>query len=93
MAYGSNSGSKGMTRKPMKKKMEKKPAKPMDKGMKKKPTKAMKPRKLTPAEEKKLKEHSEHHSKAHMAKMRMVMTKEGKSFAAAHAIAKKKVGK
>lgn len=50
-------------------------------------------KRLTPAQEKKLKEHSDHHSAKHMAKMRMVMTKEGRSFSEAHRIAMRKVGK
>ena len=39
-----------------------------------------------------LKKHSDHHSKKHMAMMRMSMMR-GKSFNAAHNEAKKKVGK
>lgn len=50
-------------------------------------------KRLTPAQEKKMKEHSNHHSAKHMAKMRMVMTKEGRSFSEAHRIATRKVGK
>ena len=48
---------------------------------------------LSPAEEKKIKEHSEHHSAKHIRKMKMLMTKEGKSFSAAHKIAISKAGK
>ena len=49
-------------------------------------------KKLTDAQKKKLQDHSKHHTKKHMAMMRMMMMK-GKSFADAHAEAKKKVGK
>ena len=58
--------------------------------------KVMKPKnklkKLTEAQKKKLKKHSEHHSKSHMAKMRMDMMR-GKSFDEAHRRAMAKVGK
>jgi len=47
--------------------------------------------KLTEAQKKKLAEHSKHHTKKHMASMRMSMMR-GKSFAQAHSEAKKKVG-
>jgi hypothetical protein len=50
-------------------------------------TKKMK--KLTDAQKKKLKEHSKHHTKSHMANMRTAM-KKGKTFAQAHTQAKKK---
>ena len=46
---------------------------------------------LTPAQEKKLKEHSKHHSSKHMAMMRKDM-KNGLSFTKAHNKAKKAVG-
>lgn len=49
-------------------------------------------RKLTDAQKAKLKKHSEHHSKRHMASMRMQMM-QGSSFEAAHKRAMKKVGK
>jgi len=48
-------------------------------------------KKLTDAQKKKLGEHGKHHSKKHMASMRMAMMK-GKSFSQAHTEAKKKVG-
>tara|TARA_R110002020_G_scaffold123237_1_gene279471 strand:- start:2673 stop:2876 length:204 start_codon:yes stop_codon:yes gene_type:complete len=51
-------------------------------------TTAKKPNKMT----EKLKEHSKTHSPKHMAKMRKII-KEGKSFAQAHAMASKMVGK
>ena len=44
-------------------------------------------KKLTQAMERKLMEHSKTHSSKHMRKMRMVMVKEGRTFAAAHKIA------
>mgnify|MGYP003146501244 CR=1 FL=1 len=47
---------------------------------------------LTDRQKKMLDEHAKHHTKAHIDKMIMVMTKEGKSFAAAHKIATEKVG-
>ena len=49
-------------------------------------------RKLTQAEKDKLKAHSAHHSKRHLASMRMNMMR-GKSFAEAHHLAQKKIGK
>tara|TARA_Y100000592_G_C5455236_1_gene311027 strand:+ start:1700 stop:1897 length:198 start_codon:yes stop_codon:yes gene_type:complete len=48
-------------------------------------------KKLTEAQKKKLSEHSKHHSKKHMASMRMAMMK-GKTFSQAHSEAMKKVG-
>ena len=54
--------------------------------------KSNKLKKLTAQQKKKLQEHSNHHTKRHMAVMRMMMLR-GKSFADAHAEAKKKVGK
>ena len=48
-------------------------------------------KKLTDAQKKKLAEHSKHHTKKHMARMRMMMMR-GKSFSQAHTEAKKKVG-
>ena len=84
--------------KPMKKK---KPAKKKAPA-KRKPAKKKKPSKkkvkkatavrLTKAQEAKLSKHSGHHSAKHMAMMRREM-KKGKSFAAAHRMAKKAVGK
>ena len=56
----------------------------------KKPKKAMK--KLTEAQEKRLKKHSVHHSKKHMDMMKKDMMM-GMSFKAAHEKAQKKVGK
>ena len=53
-------------------------------------------KRLSEAQMKKLKEHSKKHGgmgSAHMKKMIMVMTKEGKTFSEAHKIAVKKVGK
>ena len=47
-------------------------------------------KKLTDAQKKKLGEHGKHHSKKHMASMRMAMMK-GKTFSQAHTEAKKKV--
>ena len=44
--------------------------------------------KLTPAQEAKMKEHKKHHSAQHMKDMRTAMAA-GKSFNAAHAVAKK----
>jgi len=49
-------------------------------------------KKLTDAQNKKLKEHSKHHSSKHMAMMRKDM-KSGMSFTAAHKKAQKMVGK
>jgi len=46
-------------------------------------------KKLSEAQKKKLAEHSKHHTKKHMASMRMSMMK-GKSFSQAHLEAKKK---
>jgi len=48
--------------------------------------------KLTAAQTKMLKEHSAHHSKKHVDMMRKLM-EEGKTFAEAHKMAQKKVGK
>ena len=48
--------------------------------------------KLTDQQKAKLKKHSVHHSKGHMASMRMSMMK-GKTFDAAHKTAMKKKGK
>ena len=45
--------------------------------------------KLSEAQKKKLAEHSKHHTKKHMASMRMMMM-QGKSFSQAHMEAKKK---
>ena len=47
---------------------------------------------LTDRQKKMIDEHAKKHSKAHIDKMIMVMTKEGKSFAAAHKIATEKLG-
>tara|TARA_R110001592_G_scaffold329186_1_gene610895 strand:- start:917 stop:1069 length:153 start_codon:yes stop_codon:yes gene_type:complete len=47
--------------------------------------------KLTPAQETKMKEHKKHHSAKHMKNMRAAMVK-GKSFKAAHTVAKKAEG-
>ncbi len=47
-----------------------------------------KPKELTPAQKKKLDEHKKHHTAKHMATMRKEM-RAGKTFAQAHAIAKK----
>lgn len=47
---------------------------------------------ISPAMERKLKEHSKTHSPAHMKKMRILL-KEKKSFKQAHAMADKMVGK
>ena len=52
---------------------------------------APKMKKLTDAQKKKLAEHSKHHTKKHMASMRMMMMR-GKSFNQAHMEAKKKAG-
>ena len=49
-------------------------------------------KKLSDAQNKKLKEHSKHHSSKHMAMMRKDM-KSGMSFTAAHKKAQKMVGK
>jgi len=49
-------------------------------------------KKLTTAQKNKLKKHSSHHTKKHMAMMRKDM-KAGKSFTQAHNNAMKKVGK
>lgn len=51
------------------------------------PSKTMK--KLTEAQKKKLAEHGKHHTKKHMASMRMAMMR-GKTFSQAHSEAKKK---
>ena len=48
-------------------------------------------KKLTDAQKKKLGGHGKHHSKKHMASMRMAMMK-GKTFAQAHTEAKRKIG-
>ncbi len=48
-------------------------------------------KKLTQAQKNKLKEHSNHHTKKHMASMRMNMMR-GKTFKESHDIASKKVG-
>ena len=48
-------------------------------------------KKLTKAQKNKLKDHSNHHTKKHMASMRMNMMR-GKSFKESHEIAKKKLG-
>jgi len=47
---------------------------------------------LTPIQKIKLKEHANHHSKAHIDLMKREM-KKGKSFSEAHKIAQTKVGK
>ena len=47
---------------------------------------------LTEKQKQMLDKHAKTHSKKHIDKMIMVMTKEGKSFAAAHKIATEKVG-
>ena len=47
--------------------------------------------KLSDPQKKKLAEHSKHHTKKHMASMRMSMMR-GMTFAQAHAAAKNKVG-
>lgn len=83
--------------KPKKKKPMKKKAAPKRKPMKKKKPSKKKVKKatavrLTKAQEAKLSKHSGHHSAKHMAMMRREM-KKGKSFAAAHRMAKKAVGK
>ena len=44
--------------------------------------------KLSPAQEAKMKEHKKHHSAKHMKDMRTAMAA-GKSFSAAHTVAKK----
>ncbi len=49
-------------------------------------------KKLTTNQKAQLKKHSDHHSKKHMASMRINMML-GKTFNEAHNIAKKKVGK
>ena len=49
-------------------------------------------KKLTKAQKNKLKDHSNHHTKKHMASMRMNMMR-GKSFKESHEMAKKKIGK
>jgi urocanate hydratase len=54
--------------------------------------KSNKLKKLTDAQKKKLQEHSKHHTKKHMATMRMMMQR-GITFDKAHTEAKKKVGK
>jgi len=48
--------------------------------------------KLTEKQKKKLEKHSAHHSKKHMDLMKQMM-RDGKSFTAAHQMAKKEVGK
>ncbi len=78
----------GMNKKPMKKKMEKKPAKPMKKLMKKPMAKDSKV--MTEKQIEKLKKDG--HSAKHIAKMKKIM-KEGKSMKQAHAMAFKMVGK
>ena len=76
--------------------MKKKPAKKKPakrKPAKKKPAKKkLKAVRLTKAQEAKLSKHGGHHSAKHMAMMRREM-KKGKSFGAAHKMAKKAVGK
>jgi len=47
---------------------------------------------LTDRQKKMIDEHAKKHTKKHIDKMIMVMTKEGKSFAAAHKIATEKLG-
>jgi hypothetical protein len=66
----------------------------MKKEKKKKPTKKPMKKKgvITDAQNKKLKEHSVHHTKKHMAMMRRLM-RSGKSFTVAHRETQKKVGK
>ena len=87
MKYGNPKKKKPMKKKPAKRKPAKrKPAK------KKKASKKKEVKRLTKAQEAKLSKHSGHHSAKHMAMMRREM-KKGKSFAAAHKMAKKKVGK
>ena len=49
-------------------------------------------KKLTTKQKEQLKKHSDHHSKKHMASMRMNMMR-GKTFNEAHKIAQKKIGK
>jgi len=49
-------------------------------------------KKLTPAQNKKLQEHKQHHSPKHMAMMRRLM-RQGSSFSQAHKMAQKSVGK
>jgi hypothetical protein len=83
--------------KPKKKKPMKKKAAPKRKPMKKKKPSKKKVKKatavrLTKAQEAKLSKYSGHHSAKHMSMMRREM-KKGKSFAAAHRMAKKAVGK
>ena len=84
--------------KPMKKKKPAKKKAPAKRKPAKKPMKRKKKLKkatavrLTKAQEAKLSKHSGHHSAKHMAMMRREM-KKGKSFAAAHRMAKKAVGK
>lgn len=90
MAYHSNSSS-GM-KKPMKKDSKEK-AKPKA-GMKKKPAKPMTKgngKGLSDAQKAKLKK--EGHSAKHIAKMDMLMKKEGRPMKQAHAMAFKMVGK
>ena len=47
---------------------------------------------LTKPQQAKLREHSKHHTAKHMREMRTAMS-QGASFSAAHAAAKRKVGK
>ena len=84
MAYGSGGGDKMMKAKPKAKMMKPKASSKKMTGNKLK--------KLTEAQKKKLKEHSVHHTKKHMAMMRMMMMR-GKSFSEAHKETQKKVGK
>jgi hypothetical protein len=96
MAYDKGMG--GMAKKPMKKDskakpkagMKKKMAKPMTKGSGKSMGKSM-GKGLSDAQKAKLKK--EGHSAKHIAKMDMLMKKEGRPMKQAHAMAFKMVGK
>tara|TARA_A100000171_G_scaffold21280_1_gene19758 strand:+ start:195 stop:359 length:165 start_codon:yes stop_codon:yes gene_type:complete len=52
-----------------------------------------KPKKLTARQQAALKRHSVHHTSKHMAEMRRLMSRDGKSFTEAHRGAMRKVGK
>lgn len=65
---------------------------PAKSDMKEKPPKGANMKKLTPAQEERLKEHANHHSVKHMNMMKKDM-RMGMSFTAAHKKAQKAVGK
>ena len=84
MAYGSGSGDTMMKAKPKAKMMKPKTSSKKMTGNKLK--------KLTESQKNQLKKHGVHHTKKHMAMMRMMMMK-GVSFSTAHKETQKKVGK